>query len=69
MRTMVSMDPMPTTISLASQTKEALRALGEKGESYDDIIRRLIKETGLKRLDARWNKILEQDGFIPLDDL
>jgi hypothetical protein len=43
--------------------------MGEKEESYEKIIRRLIKEAGLKRLDDRWNRILEKDEFIPLDEL
>lgn len=60
---------MATTISLEPATKEMLRALGEKGESYDAIIRRLVRDAGWKRLDARWNRILEEDDFIPLGDL
>jgi len=46
-----------------------LRKLGEKGESYDTIIRSLIEEIGWERLDERWNKILEKDEFIPFDEL
>jgi len=42
---------------------------GEKGESYNNIIRKLIKEAGWKKLDNRWNKILENDEFISLDEL
>lgn len=63
------MASMPTTISVAPKTKEMLRAFGEKGESYDAIIRRLIREAGWKKLDARRNRILEEDEFIPLEDL
>ena len=54
-----------TTISLKKETKEMIRRIGEKGETYDDIIRRIFK----KRLDERWNKILASDEFIPLDEL
>ncbi len=40
-----TMDSMgTTTISLKEETKERLRQRGEKGESYDDIIRRLLDE-------------------------
>ena len=63
------MDSMATTISLDPKTRDMLRSLGEKGDSYDKIIRRLIKEAGWKKLDARWNKILERDDFLPLDEL
>jgi predicted CopG family antitoxin len=58
-----------TTIAISSETKETLRLMGEKDESYEKIIRRLIKEAGLKKLDDRWNRILEKDEFIPLDEL
>ncbi len=62
------MDPV-TTIAVDPETKEMLRAFGEKGESYDTIVRRLLREAGWKRLDARWNRILEEDEFIPLEEL
>ncbi len=58
-----------TTVALKPETKELLRQLGEKGESYDEIIHKLIKESSLKKLDERWNKILEEDEFISLDEL
>jgi len=58
-----------TTVALKPETKELLRELGEKGESYDDIIRKLISESNMKKLDKRWNKILEEDEFISLDEL
>lgn len=60
---------MATTISVDEKTRDMLRSMGEKGESYDKIIRRLVKEAGWKKLDARWNRILEDDEFIALDEL
>jgi len=44
-----------TTVAVSKETKEMLRKLGEKGESYDSIIRTLIEEVSWKRLDNRWN--------------
>ncbi|MFP4608510.1 MAG: DUF7557 family protein [Candidatus Natronoplasma sp.] len=58
-----------TTVAVSKETKEILRRLGEKGESYDDIIRSLIKEKQIEKLDDRWNWILEEDDFIPLEEL
>jgi len=58
-----------TTIAVSMETKETLRLIGEKDESYECIVRRLIKEAGLKKLDDRWNRILEKNDFIPLDEL
>jgi len=60
---------MATTIAVSDETKEQLRLIGEKGESYDKVIRRIIKLAGIKELDRRWNRILEEDEFIPLDEL
>lgn len=58
-----------TTISLRKETKELLRKLGSKGQTYDDVIRELIEKAAIKELDARWNRILEDETFIPLDGL
>jgi hypothetical protein len=58
-----------TTVAVSLETKEMLQKLGKKGESYDTIIRTLIEEVGWKKLDERWNKILQEDEFIPLEKL
>jgi len=58
-----------TTISITKETKEALLKLGKKGETYDSIIRRLIEKYVWKKMDERWNDILKNDEFIPLDEL
>ena len=58
-----------TTISITKETKKALLELGIKGETYDSIIRKLIKRFAWKKIDDQWNKILANDEFIPLDEL
>ena len=58
-----------TTISITQETKKALVQLGTKGETYDPIIRKLIKRFAWKKLDEEWNRILAKDEFIPLDEL
>lgn len=63
------MESMAPTISLDEETKEMLQRLGQKGETYDDIIRRLIEDAGWENLDDRWNEILQPDEFIALDEL
>ncbi len=60
---------MSTTIAVSFETRETLRLLGEKGESYDHIIHKLIEKAAWKELDDRWNSILNEDEFIPLDEL
>ncbi len=60
---------MATTIAISQETKETLRSYGEKGESYEKIINRLLHDAAWKKLDERWNRILETEEFIPLDEL
>jgi len=43
--------------------------MGGKGESFDAIIRKLLREANWKVLDERWNNILDEDEFIPLEAL
>ncbi len=33
-----------TTIQISPETRDKLKALGAKGDSYDDIIQRLLKK-------------------------
>jgi len=58
-----------TTISINQQTKKTLSQLGMKGETYDTIIKKLIERYAWEKMDERWNKILAEDDFIPLDKL
>ena len=58
-----------TTIAITRETKKALLELGIKGETYDSIIRKLIQRFAWKKMDDKWNKILGEDEFIPLDEL
>lgn len=58
-----------TKIAISQDTKKALNAIGLKGETYDSIIRRLIKNHSWKTLDNNWNDILSDDTFIPLHEL
>ena len=58
-----------TTISVNKETKNALLKLGSKGETYDSIIRKLLKRFAWKKIDESWNKILADDEFISLDEL
>lgn len=40
---------MATTIAVSPDTKENLRKFGEKGETFDQIIRRLMEDAGWKK--------------------
>jgi hypothetical protein len=58
-----------TTIALAVSTKERLRRLAEKGETYDEVVLRLIHRAAIKEQDDRWNRMLREEKFVPLEDL
>lgn len=61
-----------TTISiqLESEIVEKLKALGKKGENYNDIIRRLLDEVNYEAFMRAQYKILdEEDEWVSLDDL
>lgn len=67
----MSMVVMPdvTTISVRRETKELLKEFGKKGDTYDQIIRRLVEQASMRELNRRWNRILEGEKFIPLENL
>lgn len=58
-----------TTIAVSPSTRDLLRALGKKGDTCDDIILRLLRDAGWKRMDTLWNEILRNNEFIPPDEL
>lgn len=56
-------------ITISEETLALLRKVGREGENDDEIIRRLIRERPLVSLDAGWNRILEEDEFLPVEEL
>ena len=65
----MTMASTTTTVSLRKETKEMLRKIGSKDQTYDEVIRELIEKASIKQMDARWNRILKEEEFIPLDEL
>ena len=59
-----------TTILVTKKTREQLRGLGKKGETYDDIIVRLMERISHQEFIARqYERLEEKDKFIPLEDV
>jgi len=56
-----------TTIRISTSTREDLKRLGFKDETYEDILRRLIKQARLLAVYEREKRILETEEFTPLD--
>lgn len=65
---------MATTIQVQNETRDKLKMFGHKGESYDNIIERLMnysEELNIEEIiEMRWNKLqTEKDKYIPLDEI
>ncbi len=65
---------MATTIQVDVKTREKLKRFGHKGESYDDIIERLMnycEEMNIEELiEARWERLQkEKNEYIPLEEI
>ena len=73
MRFMLAMQEKRTTIALNTATRERLRRLGHKGETYDDIINRLLSigQEDLEAIEEAYRRI---DGtpvseYVRIDDV
>ena len=65
---------MATTIQIQNETRDKLKMFGHKGESYDNIIDRLMnysEELNIEEtIERRWKKLqTEKDQYIPLDEI
>ncbi len=59
-----------TTILVKKKTREQLKGLGRKGETYDDIIVRLMEKISHQEFIARqYERLEEKDKFIPPEDV
>ncbi len=58
-----------TTIQLNKDTREQLRELGRKGETYDELIHRLIEMARKLEFFEDIDRILETEEFVPLEEI
>ena len=56
---------MITTIQLNKETKDKISTFGSKGESYDDIIRRIY---ALALKEQLREFLMSDEGFIPIEE-
>ena len=54
-----------TTIQLSKETKDKISSFGVKGESYDDILKRIYSLAVKEQLR---NFLMSDEGFIPIED-
>jgi hypothetical protein len=58
-----------TTIPLSKETRDLLKRYGQKGETYDELIRRLLEMAEQFEFARRQKRILEEEEFVPLDQI
>lgn len=61
---------MITTIPVKSETRDRLKSLGSKGETYDEILRRLISLAEYEGfMEKQYERLKDKDAFISLDEI
>lgn len=58
-----------TTIPLSKETRDLLKKYGNKGETYDELIRRLLATAQQMEFAQRQKRILAEEEFVPLDQV
>ena len=58
-----------TTIQIEKNTREELKKYGRKDETYDDILKKLMKIANIKKFYDEIENILETDEFVSLDKI
>ncbi|MBS3092305.1 hypothetical protein J4466_02690 [Candidatus Pacearchaeota archaeon] len=56
---------METTIQLSKETKEKISTFGLKGESYDEILKRIYALAVKEQLR---DFLMSDEGFIPIEE-
>jgi len=61
---------MTTTIPLEKETRERLRSLGRKGETYDQLVKRLISIAEYEEFMTRqYERLKDKSAFVSLDEI
>jgi hypothetical protein len=61
---------MTTTIPLEKETRERLRSLGRKGETYDQLLKRLISMAEYDEFMTRqYDRLKDKNAFVSLDEI
>ncbi len=58
-----------TTIPLTKETRDLLKKQGRKGETYDQLIRRLVEVAEQLEFAERQKRILAEEGFTSLGEV
>jgi hypothetical protein len=61
---------MVTTILVEKETRERLRSLGKKGETYDKILRRLMALAEYDEfMEIQYRRLEDKEAFVSLDEI
>ena len=55
-----------TTIPISKEVRDLLKRAGRKDQTYDDILRNLLKASEIKKFYDEMERILETEEFVPL---
>jgi hypothetical protein len=59
-----------TTIQLTPQTRDLLRAVGRKGETYDAIVRKLLRSSQyMDFMEEQYEILRKETRWVKLQDL
>lgn len=58
-----------TTIQVSKETREKLKKLGRKGQTYEEIIENLMEISKKAMFFTELDRIADTEEFIPLDEL
>jgi hypothetical protein len=59
-----------TTIPVERETRDRLRSLGKKGETYNEILKRLMSLAEYEEfMDRQYERLKDRKAFVSLDEL
>ena len=59
-----------TTVQVTSETRELLKAVGRKGETYDSIIRKLLRSAEyMEFMEEQYAILRDEKHWVELKDL
>jgi hypothetical protein len=59
-----------TTIPITKEVRDMLKLYGLKGETYDNILRRIIKQVDIEDfMERQYKRLQEKDKFVSLDEI
>ena len=59
-----------TTIPIHKKTRERLRSFGYKGETYDEIVERLMEKAEyIVFMERQYEILSKKEDFFPLDEI